>query len=180
MCDIAAVIEQTRKWILEVVIGCNFCPFAFRVMKKNSLHFQVELSDELSLCLEAFLQECRRLDKDLEIDSTLVIYPNSFQRFDDFLDTVSLAEKLLKRNGYEGIYQVASFHPLYRFANSTLHDAANYTNRSLYPMLHLLRENLMEEALLNYPNPEQIPNKNISFAREKGEAYMKMLRESCL
>ncbi|HEV3252399.1 MAG TPA: DUF1415 family protein, partial [Puia sp.] len=94
MCEIAAVIEQTRKWILEVVIGCNFCPFASRVMKKNSLHFQVELSDDLSLCLEAFLQECRRLDKDLEIDSTLVIFPNSFQRFDDFLDTVSLAEKL--------------------------------------------------------------------------------------
>ncbi len=180
MYDISGVIEQTKKWILEVVIGCNFCPFASRVVKKNSIHYTVEFSEELTLCLQTFLQECRRLDNDLEIESTLVIFPNSFQQFDDFLDTVSLAERLLKQNGYEGIYQVASFHPLYRFTNSPLNDAANYTNRSIYPMLHLLREKQIDEALLNYPNPEQIPDKNIIFAREKGEAYMKVLRESCL
>ncbi len=180
MCDTSEVIEQTRKWILEVVIGCNFCPFASRVMKKKSIHYQVEFSGELALCLQAFLQECLRLDKDLEIDSTLVIFPHSFEQFDDFLDAVSLAERLLIQNGYEGIYQVASFHPLYCFDNSPVNDAANYTNRSIHPMLHLLRERQIEEALLNYPNPEQIPDKNIIFAREKGELYMRMLRESCL
>ena len=90
------------------------------------------------------------------------------------------AEKLLKRKGYEGVYQLASFHPHYRFAAASAGDAANYTNRSPYPMLHLLKEESIEKALQHYPNPEQIPERNIQFAREKGPAYMKMLRDSCL
>jgi hypothetical protein len=78
------------------------------------------------------------------------------------------------------VYQVASFHPLYRFAGSANDDAANYTNRSPYPMLHLLREESIELALERFPNPEQIPERNILFARSKGELYMKMLRDACL
>ena len=86
---------------------------------------------------------------------------------------------LLKQKGYNGIYQLASFHPLYRFADSVEDDAANYTNRSLYPMLHLLRESSIDNALEHYKDPEAIPGHNINFAREKGNTYMKMLRDSC-
>src|ERR1700730_15701961 len=93
MYDMSGVIEQTKKWILEVVIGCNFCPFASSVVKKNSIHYSEGFSDVLTICLQTFLQECRRLDHDLEIGTTLVIFPNSFKQFDDFLDTVSLAER---------------------------------------------------------------------------------------
>ncbi|HEV7782749.1 MAG TPA: DUF1415 family protein, partial [Chitinophagaceae bacterium] len=85
-----------------------------------------------------------------------------------------------KQNGYEGIYQLASFHPLYLFANSSPTDAANYTNRSVYPMLHLLREESIDKALAHYSDPENIPERNINFAHEKGLTYMKMLRDACL
>lgn len=174
------IIDQTKKWINDVVIGCNFCPFASAVVKQQKVHYQVETSKAINACLTTFLQEITRLNDDTAIETSFIIFPNSFQQFDDYLDLVSLAEKLLKKEGYEGVYQVASFHPLYRFANSSENDAANYTNRSIYPMLHLLREESIDKALKNYNSPENIPERNINFAQEKGLAYMKMLRDTCL
>ena len=178
--DTDRIISQTKKWITDVVVGCNFCPFAARELKQNRVHYKVEPATELNICLESFLEECKRLDKEKEIETTLLIFPNAFQLFDDYLVVVELAEKLLIKNKYEGVYQVASFHPLYQFAGSPIDDAANYTNRAVYPMLHLLREESIEKALLRYPEPEEIPERNIRFAREKGMTYMKMLRDACL
>lgn len=173
------IISQTKKWITDVVVGCNFCPFAGREVRQNGIHYQVEAATELSTCLESFLQECIRLDQETSIETTLLIFPGAFQSFDDYLRLVELAEKLIITKGYEGIYQVASFHPFYQFAGARADDAANYTNRSIYPMLHLLREESIEQALQRYPEAQQIPERNIRFAREKGEAYMKMLRDAC-
>lgn len=180
MISSETVIEQTRNWIRNVVIACNFCPFAAREVKRNSVHYEICEASDLKIVLAKFLQECARLDDDAGIETTLIIFPSSFQQFNKYLDLVELAEKLLKKEGYEGVYQVASFHPDYQFSGSPMHDAANFTNRSIYPMLHLLREESVEKALEKYPDPEGIPERNIEFARSKGEAYMKMLRDSCL
>ena len=174
------VIEQTKNWIKTMVIGCNFCPFANREFKNNSIHYQVESGAKRTDAREALLKECKRLDKDKSIATTLIIFPNGFQEFDAYLQLVSVAEKLLQQKGYEGIYQLASFHPLYQFENSSYEDPANYTNRSIYPMLHLLREDDIRKAVQFYGNADEIPEKNIQFAREKGEVYLKMLRDSCL
>ena len=173
------VIEQTKKWITDVVIGCNFCPFAAQVIKRKSVFYKVEVATETVTCLESFLQEVTRLDEDAATETSFLIFPNNFKTFDSYLDLVSVAEKLLKQKGYNGIYQLASFHPQYRFAGVPDNDAANYTNRSIYPMLHLLRESSIDKALEQYDDPEAIPDRNINFARKKGIVYMKMLRDSC-
>ncbi len=173
------IIQQTKKWVTDVVVGCNFCPFAAKELKQNTIHYQVETAIDFAGALQSFLNECRRLDEE-KIETTLLIFSDGFKKFSDYLDLLHLAEKLLKKEGYEGIYQVASFHPLYTFSGSPKEDAANYTNRSVYPMLHILREESIEKALEKYPDPEQIPNRNVSFARTKGLAYMKMLRDACL
>ncbi|HEV8273717.1 MAG TPA: DUF1415 domain-containing protein [Chitinophagaceae bacterium] len=172
------IIERTKKWIIDVVIGCNFCPFAANAVKQQTIYYRVEESNEMDVCVDSFLLEMKRLDNDATIETSFLIFPNAFQKFDDYLDLLSVAEDRLKRNGYEGVYQVASFHPLYFFANSDENDPANYTNRSIYPMLHLLREESIDKALENYKSPESIPVRNINFAREKGLAYMKMLRDA--
>ena len=174
------VITQTKKWITDVVIGCNFCPFAARVIKQDAVFFKVETSTATNICLETFLQEVTRLDNDQIIETSFLIFPDTFKNFNDYLDLVSVAEKLLKQYKYSGIYQLASFHPHYRFAGAPEDDAANYTNRSVYPMLHLLRESSIDKALEHYDDPESIPDRNIDFAREKGIVYMKMLRDSCM
>ncbi len=173
------VIANTKKWIHDVVIGCNFCPFAAQVIKQQAVFYVVETGTEKLVCLESFLGELNRLDDDHTIETSFLIFPNAVAQFDDYLDLVTVAENLLTQKGYDGIYQVASFHPQYRFADSTENDAANYTNRSLYPMLHLLRESSIDKALKNYNDPESIPERNVKFAREKGIIYMKMLRDNC-
>jgi len=171
------VIDRTKKWIIDVVIGCNFCPFAANVVKQQTIFYKVEENAGIEECLASFVYEMERLDNDPTIETSFLIFPNAFQQFDDYLDLLSLSEKLLKEEGYEGIYQLASFHPLYLFANSDENDPANYTNRSIYPMLQLLREESIDKALANYKDPESIPVRNINFAKEKGLAYMKMLRD---
>lgn len=174
------IIEQTKNWIKTMVIGCNFCPFANREFTNNSIHYQVEHGTTRTDAREALLKECKRLDKDKTIATTLLIFPRAFQEFDSYLVLVAFAEKLLQQKGYEGIYQLASFHPLYQFDKSSYEDPANYTNRSIYPMLHLLREDQIRKAIQFYGHAEEIPERNIQFAREKGEVYLKMLRDSCL
>lgn len=174
------IIDHTKKWINDVIVGSNFCPFAANVIKLNAVHYQVDNSVTLDLCLASFGREVKRLEVEQNIETSFLVFPNFFQRFDDYLEMVSHAEEFLAQNGYDGIYQVASFHPLYLFANSSENDAANYTNRSIYPMLHLLREESIDKALENYKSPENIPDRNINFAREKGLAYMKLLRDTCL
>ena len=174
------VVEATRKWITDVVIGLNFCPFAAREMKLGTVHFSICGGDSLSDALAAFSEEAMRLNITPEIETTLLIFPEGFVDFEDYLDLVTDAETWLKKNKYNGVYQVASFHPEYLFSGSTERDAANYTNRSPYPMLHLLREESLEKALENHPNPDAIPERNVKFAREKGLAYMQVLLEACM
>lgn len=178
--DEELVISQTRKWVRDVVIDLNLCPFAANVESNKSVRYTVEESKELESALETFLLECIRLDNDEDVETTLVIFPNSFKKFDDYLDLLDLVDELIEQNAYDGVYQVASFHPEYQFEGSEKDDAANFTNRSPYPMLHIIRESSVEEALLRYPNAHQIPERNIAFAREKGLAYMQMLRDACL
>ena len=149
-------------------------------MKQETIHYKVETATALQECLQSFIKTCILMDENEQVETALIIFPNTFEQFDDYLDLVSLAESLLKKEDYEGIYQVASFHPQYRFAGAPVSDAANYTNRSVYPMLHILREESIEKALEKYPDPDLIPDRNINFAREKGVVYMKMLRDACM
>ena len=176
----STVITQTVNWIKSVVIGCNFCPFAAKAMLRKSIRYVVLPEVTLESSLEAFVEELRYLDRTDDIETTLVIFPNHFADFEQYLDLVELAEALAADQGYDGIYQVASFHPDYCFADSDNDDPANYTNRSIYPMLHILREDSITNVLENFPDPEGIPQRNIDFAQRKGLAYMQVLRAACI
>jgi len=174
------IIKQTRNWVEKVVIGLNFCPFAQREMINNRVRFAISDALNIEQALENLLQEIHFLEDNSGTETTLLIFPLAFTDFDDYLDLLDLANALIEDQGYEGIFQVASFHPNYQFADSAKDDAANFTNRSPYPMLHLLREESLELALENYPNPDTIPERNVKFAREKGLAHMRVLLESCM
>ena len=174
------VIQQSKNWIRDVVIGLNFCPFAGREFRNNTIHYQVEESAELEKILETFQSECTRLDENPDIETTLIILPNAVSGFEEYLDLVDLAERFIEENEYEGIYQVASFHPQYLFAGASNDDPANYTNRSIYPMLHLLREESVEKVIEKHHNTDDIPEQNIQVAREKGLDAMKKLWMACL
>ncbi len=172
-------IEQTRRWIFDVVIACGFCPFAKREMDRNTVFYRV--LDDPGQLRDVVLAEWSRLDDNPEIETSLIILTAGLHSFDNYLDQLEQLEKLLVKKGYEGVYQLASFHPGYRFADTAEDDAANFTNRSPYPMFHLLREESIEKALEHYPgDPDEIPERNITFARKKGLAWIKNLRDNCL
>ncbi|MBR9923339.1 MAG: DUF1415 domain-containing protein [Bacteroidetes bacterium] len=171
-------IDETIHWINKVVIGCNFCPFAAREMLNDRVRLRGVPPLGMEKELEALTEEIFLLDKDPEIETTLILYPESMPSFSEFLDFLAIGEQLLVDMGYEGIYQLASFHPLYVFDGQSPEDPANYTNRSPYPMLHLLREESLEKAIKDYPNPEQIPVRNMEFARNRGLTYMLHLLNS--
>ncbi len=168
---------QTRHWVEKVVVGFNFCPFAYRELERGSIRFV--LSEALSIedALQDLLQEIEYLDDNPDTETTLLVFALNFSDFEDYLDLADLADALVFEQGYEGTYQVATFHPQYRFADTTEDDAANYTNRSPFPMLHLLREETVERAIAQLADPEAIPRRNVEFAREKGLAYMQVIWE---
>lgn len=169
------IIQQTKQWVQQVVIGCGFCPFANKAVLDNSIHYIIVAGTALHLHSGIVLDELKRLDNDPAIETTLVIFPDAYEHFSAYLNFLKQTEKQSLRKGYEGIYQIASFHPLYIFAGADEDDAANYTNRSPYPMLHLLREESLSKAIAFYPNAEAIPERNIQFAQQKGLEYMQEL-----
>ena len=180
MTDDTTITSQTQCWVKSVIVGFNLCPFAKREVEQASIHYQVSHDTDMEQALHSLIHECKRLDEHPEIETTLLIFANAFQSFDDFLDLIEFANALIADQGYEGIYQLASFHPHYCFEGEDENDAANYTNRSPYPMLHLIREARLEQALANYPDPESIPERNIEFARNKGLDEIKSMLDNCM
>lgn len=174
------IIQQTEKWIKSVVIDLNFCPFAAKAILKKSVRYVVLKDVDVKQSLEALSQEFEFLNDHEAIETTFIIFANDFVDFKTYLQLVKKAENTITKEDYDGIYQVASFHPDYCFAGSDSDDAANYTNRSMYPMLHVLREDSLTKALALYPSPELIPEHNIALARQKGLQYMQMLRAACM
>lgn len=169
------VVRQTRKWLETFVVGHNICPFAHKPFNDDSIRYAVDEKTDVEGGLQCLIDECRLLDTENGIETTLLIYPNGFEIFDDYLDYLELATRLLEAQGYEGIYQLASFHPLYCFEGADENDADNYTNRSPYPMLHLIREASIEAALKSYPDPEYIPDRNIELTRSLGLSKLKQI-----
>ncbi len=162
------VIAQTTHWLQSFIIKLNICPFAKREVEKSTLKIQISKANKVQEALEELLTELICLDTTPSVETTLLIFPTLFNDFFQYLDFVDYAELLIQNQGYEGIYQFATFHPDYCFANTEFDDAANYTNRSPYPMLHLLREDSLDKAIAYYGDTAAIPEHNIATLRTLG------------
>ena len=179
MADKKTVIRHTKKWLSTVVIAHGLCPFAKQEFDNGRIHYAVIETESLEAQLEQLVLECQALDNDPARGTSLLIFPRALSDFQDYLDLLELATALLKAQDYEGIYQLASFHPDYRFEGAGPDDPANYTNRSPYPMLHILQEASVEQALRGYPNPEKIPQRNIERMQALGLNFMHELLDDC-
>ena len=175
-----SAIAATRCWVEKTVIGMNLCPFARPVVEAGRVRFAVSAATDFEQALTDFAAELTRLDEHADVETTLFILAEGFAGFDQYLDLLAMAGALLADLGYQGVYQLASFHPDYRFEDSASDDPANYTNRSPYPVLHLIREDSLEQALAAFPEPEKIPQTNIENTRKAGLARMRLLLASCI
>lgn len=163
-------IDATRVWLEKAVIGLNLCPFAKAVHVKNQIRYVVssaQNAEALHADLISELQALERADPD-QVDTTLLIHPyalTDFLAYNDFLD---IADATVAQMGLTGHIQIASFHPDYQFADAGPDDIDNYTNRSPYPMLHLLREASVERAVAAFPDASEIFEKNMETMRRLG------------
>lgn len=174
-------IANTKKWFQELVLKQNLCPFAHKPHQNNQIDYQVshvhtelELLEELKVALETLASTSKE-----QTETTLLIHPFVLEDFIDYNDFLDIADQLLIDLNLDGVFQVASFHPQYQFAGTEFEAAENYTNRSPYPMLHLIREESLSEAIEKYSDVDAIPERNIQVMNELGSEYLQNLFISC-
>ena len=166
----AAVIAATRHWLDAAVIGLNLCPFANAPRAGNRIRFCVSAALTPETLAADLVTELRLLaDADPDaIETTLLIHPGVLGDFADYNDFLDVADAVLEDMNLVGELQVASFHPQYQFSGTRPDDMGNFTNRSPYPMLHLLREESIDRAVAAFPDTDRIYQRNIEVLRALG------------
>ena len=171
-------VADTRAWVERAVVGLNLCPFARAPHVRGLIHYAVSeaagwqgLLDDLAAHAQALLALPAA-----QRETTLLIMPTQLQDFIEFNGFLGAAQSTMARGGFEGQLQLASFHPDYQFAGSDPHDMANYSNRSPWPMLHLLREDSIGRAVLAMERPDAIYEANIATLRRLGRGGWDALR----
>jgi hypothetical protein len=164
-----AVLAAIRHWLERAVLGLNLCPFARAVYVKEQIRYTVSVATTPEALLADLIAELRTLAaEEEEIETTLLIHPDVLTDFLDYNDFLGVAEATVADLGLEGVIQIASFHPRYQFAGTAEDDIENYTNRSPYPLLHLLREASVERAVAAFPEAAEIYERNIATMRRLG------------
>lgn len=172
--DEQAVIEQTRRWIAEVVIGLNLCPFARRVFEGALIRYTVTDAADAESLSAALTAELRLLAATPaeQIETAFLIHPHALGDFRDYNDFVVESEAVVEDLGFTGVFQIAGFHPRYQFAGTRADDVENYTNRSPFPMLHLLREDSITAVSDDPDRLLEIPRRNVETLRRLGRARL--------
>lgn len=179
MTDPAQAIADTRRWVERIVIGLGLCPFAAAPFKGDRIRYTVCPARDAEGIYRAFLAELQAFFEadPQQVETALFIVPQGLEDFDDYLDLLVQCEDALDEAGLGRMFQLASFHPDYLFDGSATNDPANFTNRSPWPLMHLIREDGLAAALESYSDPEQIPVRNVALLRKLGVAGIRRLLE---
>lgn len=167
-------LQAMQTWVETWVIGQNLCPFARPSVEKGGLLLRLAHGAETEARLLELIQLVRDMEQQPEKESALLVLPQLVD-FDDFLDELALAEALLETEGLHQQWQLASFHPDYRFEGEAAEDASHYTNRSPCPAWHLLRESVMSRATVHIEDPLAIPERNMRRMRALGVEQIKRM-----
>ncbi|MCS2608658.1 DUF1415 domain-containing protein [Halomonas dongshanensis] len=162
------ITVQTLHWVKHFIVDHQICPFARRELERETIRVSVVRSKKLDVALDELVAELQWLDAHPDTETSLLVFPTLFRSFDAYLDYIELAESLMVTLGYEGVYQLATFHPDYCFEGAEVDDAANYSNRSPYAMVHVLREASVERAIEAYGDTQQIPERNMTYLDAMG------------
>jgi uncharacterized protein len=170
-------VSATEQWLERAVIGLNLCPFAKAVHVKRQIRYVVSMATTPEALADDLVRELEFLaEANAEtVDTTLLIHPHVLHNFLDFNDFLEVADGIIEELELDGILQVAPFHPLFQFENTEVEDITNYTNRSPYPTLHLLREDSVERAVAAFPDDLEIASTNIETMETLGHDGWKAL-----
>ena len=168
--DTNTVSEHTKQWLEKAVIGLNLCPFAKAPHVKNLVRIVVSEARHLDGFLEDLDRELQLLGNTpaSELETTLLVHPTLFPDFETFNQMLEIADDAVVENELEGIVQIAPFHPDFQFEGTEADDISNYTNRSPYPTLHLIREDSIAKATEAFPDASAIFDRNIALLEKMG------------
>lgn len=171
------IIADVEQWLDEVVIGLDLCPFAARPRREKRVRIAVSHATDEEALLNDLQAELERLSDTpvAELETTLLAIPNMLEDFADYNDFLDAVDLWVEQFGWEGDLQVASFHPQYQFADTEADDPGNLTNRSPWPLLHIIREESLEKAIEHYPDVDAIPERNIARMKALGPEERKRL-----
>ena len=171
------IIADVEQWLDEVVIGLDLCPFAARPRREKRVRIAVSHATDEEALLNDLQAELERLSDTpvAELETTLLAIPNMLEDFADYNDFLDAVDLWVEQFGWEGDLQVASFHPQYQFADTEADDPGNLTNRSPWPLLHIIREESLEKAVEHYPDVDAIPERNIERMKALGPEERKRL-----
>ncbi len=155
------IIGRVVHWIESAVIGLNLCPFAESVFKQRRINYTISESRDIEALMFELYEEVDRLQESDDFDTTLLIIPSQLLEFEDYNESLNRVDALLEANAWTGEFQIASFHPYYRFQDTQYDARENWSNRSPYPIYQILRESSVTSATKNYPGTDQIPVNNI-------------------
>jgi len=174
------VAASVRQWVESMVVGLNLCPFAKRELVKNRIRFTVTEASTEEQLMKTLEAELELINQDRSVETTLLIHPQVLQDFYNYKLFLGYTDSLLVRMQLKGIFQIASFHPDYLFYGTEPDDAENYTNRSPYPVLHLIREESLERVIADYPDVDEIPARNIALMNDLGKDKLQAIMRACL
>lgn len=163
-------VHLVKYWMEKVVIGLNFCPFAAKPFYRNKISYYVHHEPDIPSCIKQFYAVLRALQEEPAevLETAFIIYPRTFQDFNEYLQFVQLLQRFLEMNQMEAEFQLASFHPEYQFKGTSSDDVTNNTNKSPFPIVHILRSESILQARLSYGNTLKIPKLNIDRLRSMG------------
>jgi len=174
------IIERrVEAWLSSIVIGLNLCPFAQQEYRNNKIRFKTSLAESEQDIVRDLVVELSLLNKRDDIETSLLILPSVLADFQHFNDFFGFSDSLLEEMQLDGIFQLASFHPDYCFEGTEPNSVENFTNRSPYPILHILRESSLDRATELHPDTSQIPTDNIALMNKLGRSHMLNLLASC-
>ena len=182
MTDKQKLVEDSvNEWLEKVVVGLNLCPFAKLPYSQDRIRIKADLCQQEEQAFESIIHEINLLDETdvKELETTLLVFPELFDDFEHYNDFLFTANEFLRLRGWEGVYQIASFHPEYQFAGTEKTDAENFTNRSPYPVFHFIREASLSAAIDTYPDVEGIPERNIKLMNNMSESDLKQYFTWC-
>lgn len=180
MNDHQEISRSIQCWVETVVVDLNLCPFAKKELINNRVRLSVSDATTTEQLLLDMHQELTFLNETSGIETSLLIHPHVLQIFHDYNQFLDKADRLLLGMNLEGVFQIASFHPDYQFADTQPDDVENYTNRAPYPLLHFIREESLARAIAHYPDSDSIPARNIALMNEFGKDKMQALLQACI
>lgn len=161
MPDSASIISSVKNWLEQTVIGLQLCPFAKSVFDTDKIRYTVADTEDTEALMLKLHDEFKILDDTPDIETTLVIVHQQLDDFESFNQALDTVDQLLEQYGWSGVFQVASFHPQYQFADTHIDDRENWTNRSPYPIFHILRESSLDLVIEQFPSIDDLPQANI-------------------